>query len=363
MPALSERAKRILHAVVVGFIETGEPVGSRTLAETNCRDLSAATIRNVLAELEEGGYLYQPHTSAGRVPTDKAFRTFVDGLMTVSELSGKEEAEIRTIDEIAPGETLLRESGRILSELAGLASVIMSTRGELRVLSELRFVCGRANNTLVALLMFRDGSLETRFVETEDLPGDDEIERIHNLLASVVPNKTLHEVRNLFVGGLSNERTEIDLLTRHAFQLGLAATEQRAADEPLVMVQGQSRLIDRPDFKDVIRLRQLIRTLEQRRNLVRLLDKTIRARTVQVLVGRETGNLADGGISIVVASFSEQGRQVGTISAVGPTRMDYARVVPLVAATASAVSTAHDRALGEQPRRSRRRGQRSPDRG
>jgi len=127
-------------------------------------------------------------------------------------------------------------------------------------------------------------------------------------------------------------------------------------------VQGQSRLIDRPDFKDVSRLRQLIRTLEERRNLVSLLDKTIRARTVQVLVGRETGSLAEGGISIVVAPFSEQGRQVGTISAVGPTRMDYARVVPLVAATASAVSTAHDRALGVGKPRSRRRGPRSTER-
>jgi heat-inducible transcriptional repressor len=361
MRDVSERARRVLQAVVVEFIESGEPVGSRTLVEKHFRELSAATIRNVLAELEEAGYLYQPHTSAGRVPTELGFRLFVDGLMPVSTLSGAEQAEIHSLDELPPGQDLLQESGRVLAELSGTASVIMASQGDTRVLAEIRFLCAHASKALLAVLMFRDGSVETRFVDCETFPADRELERVHNLLAEVVPGKTLREVRNLFANKLGRERLEVDVLSRRAFELAIQAADA-SVQEPLVFIQGQEGLINQPEFADVDRLRHLVRALQEKMELVTLLDRTITGRTVQVLLGRETGGVAHGALSFVLAPFTGSGQPLGMVGVMGPTRMNYPRMVPLVHATAQAVSTAHDRALGLGPRRilRRRRPPRTP---
>lgn len=350
MRDVSERSRRVLQAVVTEFIETGEPVGSRSLVEKHFRDLSPATIRNVLAELDEAGYLYQPHTSAGRLPTETGFRLFVDGLMQVSDLSGPEQAEIRSLDELPPGQNLLHESGRVLSELAGTASVILASQGDTRVLAEIRFICAHASKALLAVLMFRDGSVETRFVDCDPFPLESELDRVHNLLGDVVAGKTLREVRQLFASRLTHERSEIDQLSHRAFDLFIRAADA-STQEPLVVIQGHERLINLPEFSDTDRLRDLVRALQEKKRLLSLLDRTIGARTVQVLVGREAGELGGATLSFVLAPFSEQGRPLGMVGVLGPTRMNYPKMVPLVSATAHAVTAAHDRALKLGPRR------------
>jgi heat-inducible transcriptional repressor len=340
MSELTPRARKILFAVVTEFIATGDPVGSRTLAKRSGLDLSAASIRNVLADLEEGGFLHQPHTSAGRVPTGRALRLFIDTLMEVRQLSNEDRSMIQSrFGEIyALSRDPLRETGRLLSELSGGAAVVAAPRSEVRALSQLRFIPTKPGQ-LLAVVVFADGTVENRFLRVEEPIADIELNRIHNLLADVIEGRTLGDVRDLFARRLADERQVLDALRRRAFELGSAATEDvRGRSE--VVIEGQSRLIDLPEYADVSKLKKLVHALEEREELVHLLDKTMAAGGVTVFVGSETGELGGGELSLVVAPYTERGRVAGTVGVIGPARMDYAKVMPLVDATAAALSEA-----------------------
>jgi heat-inducible transcriptional repressor len=328
---------------VTEFIATGEPVGSGTLAKKYELDLSAATIRNVLSDLEEEGYLHKPHTSAGRVPTDKAFRLFIDTLMLVRPLSGEDKGRIsKRFESLAPGADWMRQSGRFLSELTGTAAVVAAPNRETRTLAQLRFIPTRAGEML-AIVVLADGAVENRFIRVERPMGEPELTRIHNLLAEVVQGRSLGEVRDLFARRLAADRTQIDSLRLRAFELGKRAIgeEQETGG---VVIEGQARLLQHPEFSDVERMRRLVSVLGEREIILALLDRTIQAREVQVYVGSETGDLAGGTLSVVAAPYTDQGRVAGTIGVLGPTRMDYPKVVPVVEATADAMSAALDRA-------------------
>lgn len=336
---ISARAKKILFAVVSEFIGTGEAVGSRTLARRYGLDLSAASIRNVLADLEEAGYLKQPHTSAGRVPTDKALRLFIDTLIRIRPLAPEDQAKIDTrFAEIRMAEDPLRETGKYLSELSGAAAVVISPRAELRALAQLRFIPTRPGQ-LLAVLVFRDGSVENRFVVIDAPLAESELQRVHNLLADVIDGRSLGELRDLFERQLADERTQVDALRKRAFELGTKATIDLARPAEL-RIEGQARLIDLPEYADVGRLKSLVRTLEEREALLCLLEKTLAAGAVTVLLASEAGELSGGELSLVMAPYSEHGRASGTVGVLGPTRMDYAKVMPLVDATAAALSGA-----------------------
>src|SRR5262245_20850886 len=199
MSELPNRARKILFAAVTEFIATGDPVGSRTLARKYGLDLSAASIRNVLADLEDAGFLKQPHTSAGRIPTDRALRVFIDTLMEVRAMPAEEQAKLgeRFAEIYAVADDPLREAGRYLSELSGAAAIIAGPRTELRTLSQLRFIATRPNQ-LLAVLVFSDGAVENRFISVEGPIPEPELTRVHNLLADVIEGRTLGEVRDLF---------------------------------------------------------------------------------------------------------------------------------------------------------------------
>lgn len=344
MPELPLRTRKILFAVVTEFIASGGPVGSRTLARKYGLDLSAASIRNVLADLEEGGYLTQPHTSAGRTPTDRALRLFIDTLMEVRAISQAQQLEMgaRFLQIYAMAEDPLREAGRYLSELSGAAAVIGAPKKELRSLSQLRFIPTRPGQVL-AVLVFSEGTVENRFIQVEGPIDEGELNRIHNLLADVIEGRTLGEVRDLFARRLADDRVVLDALRRRAFELGsLAMPDVQSRDQ--VVIEGQSRLIDLPEYTDVGRLKKLMLALEERAEIVGLLEKTLAAGAVTVFVGSETGDLGGGELSLVVAPYADHGRVAGTVGVLGPTRMDYAKVMPLVDATATAMTEALARA-------------------
>jgi heat-inducible transcriptional repressor len=347
MTDLPIRARKILFAVVTEFISSGGPVGSRTLARKYGLDLSAASIRNVLADLEEDGYLKQPHTSAGRIPTDRALRLFIDTLMEVRAVAPDELRRMgaRFTEIYTRAEDPMREAGRYLSELSGAAAVITAPRRELRTLSQMRFIPTRPNQ-LLAVLVFKDGTVENRFVPVEGPIADSELIRIHNLLADVIEGRTLGEVRDLFARRLAEDRVAVDALRRRAFELGSLAMPGREAPEPLV-IEGQARLMDLPEYTDVSRLKKVVLALEERAELVGLLDRTLAAGSVTVFVGSEAGDLGGGELSLVVAPYAESGRPAGTVGVLGPTRMDYAKVMPLVDATATAMSEAISKAGGK----------------
>jgi heat-inducible transcriptional repressor len=340
MSDLPQRARKILFAVVTEFIASGGPVGSRTLARKYGLDLSAASIRNVLADLEESGYLKQPHTSAGRVPTDKALRIFINTLVDVRGVAPEERRKmgVRFTDIYARAEDPRREAGRYLSELSGAAAVIAAPKKELRSLAQLRFIPTRPGQ-LLAVLVFSDGTVENRFVAIEGPISESELNRVHNLLADVIEGRSLGEVRDLFARRLADDRVAVDDLRRRAFELGSLAMPDVASREEVV-IEGQSRLIDLPEYTDVARLKKLVIALEEREELVGLLDRTLAAGAVTVFVGSEAGDLGGGELSLVVAPYTDHGRVAGAVGVLGPTRMDYAKVMPLVDATANAMSEA-----------------------
>lgn len=345
MSGLSHRSRKILFAVVAEYISTGTPVGSRTLARKYGLELSPASIRNVLADLEEAGYLIQPHTSAGRVPTDRALRAFIEALTDFEEVSKLERRAMRQRFEEVLGEVeggreneILRAAGRIISELSGAAAVVAASPTESRKLTQLRFLRTKPLQ-LLAVLVFSDGIVENRYVDLAEPIDDSELERIHNLLADVVEGRSLGDVRDLFVRRLENERTEVDRLRRRAFDLAHRAVS-KVGDRAQVVIEGRARLMELPEYEDAEKLRRLVRVLEDRESLVDLLDRTMGAGAVTVYIGGETGAIGDAELSLIAAPYGDFDKGVGTVGVLGPTRMDYARMMPLVDATAAALTAA-----------------------
>lgn len=339
MAELSPRGKQILYACITEFVATGEPVGSRTLSKRAGIDLSPASIRNVLSDLEELGYLHQPHTSAGRIPTDKAFRLFIDAMMEVRELTEAENARIlHRFSEIEPGPNFLRETGRLLSELTGTAAVVVSPKHESMTLKHLRFIRTLPGEVLAVVVM-TNGTVQNRFVKAD--VSEDELQKVHNLLDDVIEGRTLGELHELFMRRLQSEKVRADDLKKRAFELGEAAvasatSSDRGAD---VVIEGRAKLLGLPEFANNADLKDLVSALDEGEAIVRLLDATITASGTTVVVGREAGDLAGGQLAIVGASYRNQGRTAGSVGVIGPTRMDYPKVVPLVTATANAMSS------------------------
>jgi len=337
---LPKRARAVLYSVVSEFIATGEPVGSRTLTKKYGFDLSPATIRNVLADLEDAGYLTQPHTSAGRLPTMAAFRLFIDALMQVQQLPEDETSRINEwMEEIGPGVDVLRETGKLLSDLSGATAVVVRARSADRTLLKLRFISTRPHE-LLAVMVFSDGTVENRFIKTEQVITESELERLHNLLEPTVEGRTLHAVRDEVAQGMREHRDELASLHDLGQALLRAAAEgaPRSVD---VIIEGQSRLLERPEFGNVERVREILRALEDREKLVGLLDRALDSDRVQVFLGEETSSAVGYPVSVVATRYREEdGVPGGAVGVIGPTRMDYPFLVPLVAATADAMSTA-----------------------
>ncbi|MFO0662680.1 MAG: heat-inducible transcriptional repressor HrcA [Polyangiaceae bacterium] len=357
MAALSEREKIILYAAVSEFVQNGTPVGSRTISNRGI-DLSPATIRNVLSSLEDAGYLKQPHTSAGRVPTDSAFRLFIDALMELRELPPEEHERIRAhIGDLSHGVEGLRETGRFLSEMTGAAAVVIAPRGT-STLRHLRFIRTMPGEML-AVLVLADGTVQNRFFKAN--VSEEELVRVHNLLDDVVEGRTLTDLRDFFIRKLAAERVRGDALRRTAYELGEAAlgaappANAAGARAQELVIEGRVRLLERPEFSHADDLKQVVSALDDEDKLVRLIDnaqgsaKQVAGRPAAeaggaaVLVGKETGELAGGQLAVVTAPYSSPTAAQGTVAVIGPTRMDYPKVVPIVAATAVAMTELYER--------------------
>jgi heat-inducible transcriptional repressor len=350
---LSKRARQVLYAVVTEFIATGEPVGSRTLSKKYGFDLSPATIRNVLADLEDAEYLTQPHTSAGRVPTVHAFRLFIDALMRMRQLTTGDAARIADwFDEMRPGADIARETGKLLSDLTGAAAIVAKPSVETRTLLRIRFIPTRPGE-LLSVVVFSDGAVENRYLVTEKPLESSELERIHNLLEETAEGRSLAELREHLMRSLqagapdSAELDTLHTLGASLVEAALGATDRR----PEVIIEGQARLLERPEFSNTKQARELLRMLEDRERLVGLLDKILTASTVQVFFDSDTSDAGGYPVSVVAAPYHEQHRGAGgVLGIVGPARMDYPTVVPLVEATADAMSAALARSRDPLPK-------------
>jgi heat-inducible transcriptional repressor len=327
MPELSFRTRRILYAAVTEYITTGEPVGSRKLARRYGLDVSPATIRNELGDLEDQGFLVQPHTSAGRVPTDKGFRAFVDALVRTGEVRPDDKAALLgRLGQLRPGvDDLPREAGRILSALTGGASVVHTPPTAEQRVAQLRWMPLREGQ-LLAVMVTRGGAVENRVVSLERVPEAGELESLHNYLTSLLGDRTLMELREVVARAAASERSAFAERARQMVE----ATALAGAAARDVVIDGQTRLLGQPDFASVEKMRGVLNVLAERERLLELLDRTLSAGGIQVLIGAETQLAETQDLSLIAATYGQPGSAAGTLGVLAPTRTDYQKVVPLV---------------------------------
>jgi heat-inducible transcriptional repressor len=338
MPAdLNKRAREVLRLIVDAYVETGEPVGSRAISRKLGMSLSPATIRNVMADLEEFGLLHAPHTSAGRLPTEAGLRLFVHGLLQVGHLSDDEREAINGRASAA-GRSLpemLGEATAVLSGLSGCTGLVVAPKTD-TPLKHLEFVALGPGRTLIVMVT-EDGVVENRVIETPlGIPAASLV-MASNYLSSRLVGRTIDEGRAAILAEIQTAQTQLDALTASLVEAGLAI---RSIGTDQLIVRGQGNLLeDIGDRADVIRIRALFEALETKDTMLKLLEATNRAEGVQIFIGSENEMFAHAGCSMIITPYMNSREQVvGAIGVIGPTRLNYARIIPMVDYTAKVIS-------------------------
>jgi heat-inducible transcriptional repressor len=334
--ALNERAREIFRQIVDAYVETGEAVGSRTISRRLGMTLSPATIRNVMADLEEAGLLYAPHTSAGRVPTEAGLRLFVDGLLEVGTLS---EADRERIDGrcAATGRSMasvLEEATATLSGLSNCAGLVVAPKAE-APLKHIEFVQLGPGRALVVLVS-ENGLVENRIIDVPlGLPASSLIEA-SNYLSRRLVGRTIAEASAAIRAELDEHRAQLDALSRKVVEAGLATWSDTGG---YLLVRGQAQLLaDVQQMADLERIRALFAMLETKEAMVKLLDASEKGEGVRIFIGAQNELFAMAGCSVIIAPYANREEKIiGAIGVIGPTRMNYARIIPMVDYTAKVV--------------------------
>ncbi len=338
-PGLDARSAAVLREIVEQYVETGEPVGSRTLSRLLPMNLSPATIRNVMADLTEAGLLFAPHTSAGRLPTDQGLRLFVDGLLNFGELS-EEERDTISAALAASGRSLedtLAEASTMLSGLSAAAGLVLAPKSE-GALRHIEFVPLGPGRALV-ILVSAEGQVENRIIETPPGTPPSALQQASNYLNARLSGRPLADVRRIVAEELAMDRSELDTLTSQVVGAGLATWTGGGPRVASLIIRGQGRLLS--DVTQIARLsaiQALFERLEAQETMLRLLELAERSEGVRIFIGAESGLFGNAGLSMVVApARSEGGRIVGAIGVIGPTRINYGRIIPVVDYTARVI--------------------------
>jgi heat-inducible transcriptional repressor len=331
---LNNRAREIFRLVVEGYLSSGHPVGSKTLAEERGLNLSPASIRSVLAELESLGLLAAPHTSAGRMPTDTGLRLFVDGMMQVGEPSAEERAAIeRRLGQPGPIEQALETVSALLSDLSGAAGMVMVPRREPRI-AQLSLV-PLASERALAVLVGEDGHVENRVIDLGAPVSSSVLEQASNFITARLAGRTLTEAVTAMRQKIADGRSQLDEASRDLVERGLAVWSEDAARRPVLIVRGQANLLDEAAIGDIERVRSLLDDLENKQSVAELLDSARQAEAMRIFIGSENRLFALSGSSVIASPYRDrEGRVVGVLGVIGPTRLNYARVVPMVDFTA-----------------------------
>lgn len=335
---LNDRTRTIFRVVVESYLESGAPVGSRTLSKVSGLNLSPASIRNVMQDLEEAGLLAAPHTSAGRMPTESGLRLFVDGMMQAAEPSVEERRAIESqIKGQGPIEEALAAATSVLSGLSACAGVVMVPKREV-VLKQFSFARLSAAQAL-AILVGADGSVENRVIEISGAVSDAALTEAANYISARLSGLTLTEALKRLDGEIRAEKAALDKAGAELVRRGLALWSLDANDRPVLIVRGQSNLIDEAAAADLDRVRQLLDELENKEEIARLIDSARDAQSARIFIGSENNLFSLSGSSVIAAPYREAGgRVVGVVGVIGPTRLNYARIVPMVDFTAQALS-------------------------
>ncbi len=336
---LTSRAREIFRRVVEEYIESGQPVGSKALAADGTLNLSPASIRSVLADLESAGLLAAPHTSAGRLPTDAGLRIFVDGMMRVAEPTMQEQAAIEArLAEAGPVEAALAQASAILSDLSGAAGMVLVPHREQRLVQFNLVDLGPGQDgkgRALAVLVGEDGGIENRVVTIGGAISASALDQASNYITARLAGRTLAEAAQAMRTEINAGKSQLDDASRDLVERGLAVWSEDAAARPVLIVRGAANLLDEAALGDIERVRRLLEDLEDKQSVASLLDSAREADATRIFIGSENRLFALSGSSVIASPYRDrEGRVVGVLGVIGPTRLNYARVVPMVDLTA-----------------------------
>ena len=344
---LNERGRAILEAIVDDYIASGEPVGSRAVTKRHNMDISPATVRNVMADLEEMGFLASPHTSAGRVPTEQGYRYYVDSLLQIRDLSDQEKQTIESHCQGRQGtiESLLQETGRALSSLSNYAGIVMVPRFNSTVFRHIEFVRLSGGKALVVFVS-QTGLVQNKLIELDEDLSQHELEQMTNYLNQTLSGMSIQDVKEKVASEMQQEKALYDKLMKKALEL----SGQALADdiEGQVFIEGASSFLELPEFAEVDQMKKLFQAFEQKGRLVELLDKSQLANGVQIFIGSANNYNQIEGCSLVTSSYQNVHGTIGTLGVIGPNRMSYSKVIPIVDYTARLVSRLLETGLGKE---------------
>ena len=336
---IPERSLHLFKALVEHFIKDGQPVGSRTLARDSRMELSPATIRNVMADLEDLGLLQSAHTSAGRVPTVKGYRLFIDSLLRVGDL---DQEEVRRISEeldsdLSPN-TLMERVSSTLSAVTKLAGVVTLPRTEQKALKQVQFV-SLSNNQVLVVLVDSDNEIQNRIIHTAKPYTPPELQQASNYLSQVFGGKDLPSVRTAILDELEKMKTNVNQLMQTAIEIAQQAFVSGESSKDYVL-SGQTNLMDVAELCDVEKLKKIFDTFNQKKDVLHLLEQAINANGVQIFIGEESGYEVFDECSVVTSPYEVDGEIIGVLGVIGPTRMNYEKVIPIVDVTARMLGSA-----------------------
>ncbi len=336
---LPERSLFLFKSIVDHFINDGQPVGSRTLARDLGLDLSAATIRNVMSDLEDLGLLHSPHTSAGRIPTARGYRLFVDTLLRVGDLGDEEiQRMAEEMDAVNNMQNLMQRTSSMLSDITHLASVVMLPRIEQSTLNQVEFV-SLSDNRILVIFVMSDNEVQNRIIHTARKFSASELEQAANYLNKMFTGKDLNDIRKDMLAELESMKENVNRLMQAAIEMAQQAINTNSQDGDYVLA-GETNLMGVSGWDDIERLKRLFDTFNQKRDILHLLEQSINAKGVQIFIGEESGYEVLDDCSVVTSAYESEGQILGVLGVIGPTRMDYERVIPIVELTAKMLGSA-----------------------
>lgn len=336
---VSERAQHFLKALIERYIRDGLPVGSRTLSKDTGLELSPATVRNVMADLEELGLVSSPHTSSGRIPTVSGYRLFIDSLLTVKPLSEREvDTMRRQMARLANGVPLIESASQILSGVTRLAGVVMLPRHERNGFRQIEFL-PLSGSRVLAILVTSEGEVHNRIINTERSYSPAQLEQAANYLNTMFTGQDMQEVRQRLLADLKTTHEHMDQIMMRALEMAQrVVAEAESTDD--CFIAGQTNLMEFNELANMERLKQLFDAFTEKNEILHLLDRCIEAKGVQIFVGEESGYQLLDHCSLVTASYRVDDEVLGVLGVIGPTRMDYQRVIPIVDVTARLLGAA-----------------------
>jgi heat-inducible transcriptional repressor len=339
---LSDRARQLLRVLVESYIRDGQPVGSRTLSRDSGLSLSSATIRNVMADLEELGFVSSPHTSAGRIPTDRGYRFFVDTLLRVQPVDQIAVEELRRhlgAGSYDTSKSLVATASQVLSNFTRLAGVVTVPRPQAASITQIEFV-GLSDNRVLVVLVTNGREVQNRIIHLDRHHSSDELKRASNFLNEQLVGRSLEHARTEILKQLQEARETMNELMVEAISMAQQAFQQDAPAGLEYVIAGETHLMGAASLTNVEKLKRLFEAFNEKRDFLNLLDQSLQAEGIQIFIGQESGFQVLDDCSVVTAPYGGDDGVIGVIGVIGPTRMAYERIIPIVDVTAKLLGSA-----------------------